>query len=603
MTGTGAAASAVGLRDLPTLVAASVRLVRAAAGREFVVVTALQGVGAAGLGAVLVVGQRVLAAVLAAEGTGQLGPVLAWLGLLVVVISAVVASSSVARSRDEVLGQLVTRHAQRRILDVAGAVDLAAFEHPEFHDRLQRVATSGQTKPFQLVQGLLSLVSGGLGILGVATALLTVEPLLAPIVLAAAIPLWLAAARRGQTFFELAVAQSATQRERTYLFGLVTSREAAKEVRGFGLLGFLRGRWDRVTDTWLQELRATVRAQRVLAITSGLAVALLIGLALAALAWLSTSGRMTLAEAGTAGGAVLLLGTQLVSSAIGADLLYDAAPLVRDLDEFLAMEPALTAARPTTAAPAGFEQLVVDDVAFSYPASDRRALDGVSFTLRAGEVVALVGENGSGKTTLATLLAGLYQPEAGRITWDGVDTATLDPEGLRRGVAVLFQDFLHYRLPARDNIGVGRVDAADDLAAIVAAATEAGADDVLRTLPRGYDTVLSPEFDGGEDLSGGQWQRIALARAFFRDAPLLILDEPTAALDARAEHALFERVRALAAGRTVVLISHRFSSVRSADRILVLHEGRLVEEGDHATLTAQGGRYAELYALQAASYA
>jgi ATP-binding cassette subfamily B protein len=222
--------------------------------------------------------------------------------------------------------------------------------------------------------------------------------------------------------------------------------------------------------------------------------------------------------------------------------------------------------------------------------------------LRAGQIVALVGENGSGKTTLAKLLARLYLPQSGHIRWDGADTAGLEPDQLRRRIAVIFQDFLHYDLPARQNIGLGAVDRIADHDAIRAAAKRAGADDFLRGLPDGYDTILSPEYTGGRDLSIGQWQRVALARAFMRDTPLIILDEPTAALDARAEHELFASIRRIYAGRTVLFISHRFNTVRVADHIYVLHEGRIVEDGDHDTLIARGDLYSELFTLQAAAY-
>jgi ATP-binding cassette, subfamily B, bacterial len=247
-------------------------------------------------------------------------------------------------------------------------------------------------------------------------------------------------------------------------------------------------------------------------------------------------------------------------------------------------------------------QIVVDDVSFTYPAGSAPALRGVSLTIQPGEVVALVGANGSGKTTLAKLIAGLYLPDSGAVRWDGLATSDADRDALRARATVVFQDFLRYVLPARENIGLGRHERLEDDAGIEAASVRAGADKDLSALPRGYATLLGPQFVGGTDLSVGQWQRVALARAFFRDAPLVILDEPTAALDARAEHQLFERLRELLAGRSVLLISHRFSSVRAADRIYVLREGAIIEHGTHAELVDAAGLYAELFTLQAAAY-
>jgi len=236
------------------------------------------------------------------------------------------------------------------------------------------------------------------------------------------------------------------------------------------------------------------------------------------------------------------------------------------------------------------------------PFEQRAALRNVSMEIRAGAVIALVGENGSGKTTLAKMLSGLYRPDTGNVRWDGVDVADMDPDDFHGRVAVLFQDFARFMLTAKENIGLGRVERIEDIEAIVDAAQRSGADRFIREWENGYDTILGPVFVGGKDISIGQWQRVALARAFFRDAPLVILDEPTAALDARAEHDLFERMRELFRGRAVLLISHRFSSVRSADRIYVMHEGEIVEHGTHAELMALGGRYAELFTMQAKAY-
>jgi ATP-binding cassette subfamily B protein len=389
-------------------------------------------------------------------------------------------------------------------------------------------------------------------------------------------------------------------RQRSYLQSLMIGRDQAKELRAFNLAPFVRRLYDALYDERISEFRRLSRRRALRATIGAMGTSGVTALAVGGLAWLYVSGRMTLAAAGAAIYGLTQLGGRLAALHFSANSLYEATLFIRDYRSFVEVE-----AQPMPdylPAPRGFDGLVAESVAFSYPETSRPALEDVSIEIGPGEIVALVGENGSGKTTLAKVLAGLYRPDRGRVIWNGADVATLDPEELREHVAVIFQDFERYRLTARQNIGLGRHERIADDLAIEAAGLQADADDFLRRLPDGYDTMLGREFWGGYDLSIGQWQRIALARAFFRDAPFVILDEPTAALDARAESRLFERIRVLLAGRSVLLISHRFSSVRSADRIYVLEHGQVAEHGTHEQLMAAGGPYAELFTLQARAY-
>ncbi|MGH8915501.1 MAG: ABC transporter ATP-binding protein, partial [Acidimicrobiia bacterium] len=335
---------------------------------------------------------------------------------------------------------------------------------------------------------------------------------------------------------------------------------------------------------------------------ANLATGAFLGLTLMLVAWLTTSGTVPISAAGVAVAGVAVVGARLSSAGWAAGSLSEAALFVDDYQSFVDLIPAVLANRPTGSAPSRFDHLEAKELTFTYPSASRPAIDAVSIEMRKGEVVALVGENGSGKTTLAKLLAGLYTPRSGAILWDGYDVADSDPAALRRSVAVIFQDFEHYHLSAADNIGLGRIESIDDRDGVARAAERADAAAFILGLPDGFDTRLGPEFEQGVDLSVGQWQRLALARAFYRDAPFVILDEPTAALDPRAEHQLFERISQLLSGRTVLLISHRFSSVRSADRIYVLDGGRIVGHGSHGELMAEEGLYADLFTLQAEAY-
>jgi ATP-binding cassette subfamily B protein len=592
----------VNVRRLPRLARRGVRILWVAARQDFLLSTGLQAIGGLGIAVQLLIGQRALQALLeAGRGGGSLADVLPWAATVAVVAALLFFASAVQRERQQILGELVGRHMEERVLDVAVAVGLEAFESPSFHNRLQRVRSSGH-QPLNLVYGLSGLGGAAVGVVGVVAALIALQPILIPLLLLVFLPAWLVASRRSEAFYRFFWRMTPRDRERHYVAGLLMDRDAAKEVRGFGLAGHLRARYRRLYDGRLDELRRVARRQLFYSLVANLGTGAILGSTLLLVAWLTLSGRVALSQAGVAVAGVALAGSRLAQAGYAAGSLSEAALYMDDYETFLELLPRAIAARPTAPAPRGFRRLHVDGLTFTYPSGAEPALRDVSLEISQGEVVALVGENGSGKTTLAKLLAGLYTPEQGRILWDDTDINAVDPQGLRRSVAVIFQDFLHYHLPARDNIGLGRYEAIEDLEAIKRAAYHADADGFISELRAGYDTMLGPEFVGGTDLSIGQWQRMALARAFFRDAPFVILDEPTAALDPRAEHDLFQRIRALLSGRTVLLISHRFSSVRSADRIYVLDHGKVVEAGSHAELMRLQGLYAELFTLQAKAY-
>jgi ATP-binding cassette subfamily B protein len=591
-------------RQLPKLVAQAVKLVWSAARRELVLATACQVLASVGLAVQVLVGRKLLSAFIQLGHGGSSTSVLPALIALAAATAIIALANTGSNELQRILGELVARHSLGKVLDVSAAADLLAFETPAFHDRLQRAQVNATSRPLQMTTGLVSIVGSLLGVIGVGAALLFIQPLFLLLVVAAYIPVWLATTNASKASYRRYIDLIENDRRRTYIQAVLTRKEEAKEIRTFDLGSFFRQRWEDLYAWRIARLRQVMHKRIKLGLSGGVIMAALTAGAVGFLVWLVSSHRLSLAGAGAAAAAIILLGTQLQGVATGAGQLFESSLFIEDFNSFVRSMPLMVAHGHGGGAtpPPAFQVLKAEDITFTYPSRQAPSLCGASVEIRAGEVVALVGENGSGKTTLAKVLAGLYRPEGGRVLWDGTDAASFDPHLWRDRVAVLFQDYVRYFLSARENIGVGRWQRISDLPAIEEAARRARIDTLISSLPNGYESLLGPEFLGGVDISGGQWQRVALARAFFRDAPFIILDEPTAALDPRSEAALFASIRELFEHRSTLLISHRFSSVRSADRIYVLADGKVVESGNHDELMRQNGLYAELFTLQAAAY-
>lgn len=503
---------------------------------------------------------------------------------------------SLQTQQHRLLGERVSQRVWDRVLDTTARADLFTYESSGFATALERVRQNAMTRPFAVTSAMLGLTGSLLGVVTMSAVLVGVEPMLVPVLLAAGVPAVLLSRWASRTEFAFAHRLTASFRRRNYLRELLTQRPFAAELRAFRSAGPLRERHRILNGEVTSQLRGQVRRRQLIAALTTVGVAVALTAALLAIAELVRRGRISLPEAGAAAIAVRLLSSQLTTMFTSIGGLLESAPFLADLDRFVAAGPPPPPPgrkRPLT------DRVALHDVSFRYPGQQRPAVDSVGIEIHAGEVVALVGENGSGKTTLAKIVAGLYEPASGTRNWDGADAPAAD---VRASVSVIFQDFVRYQMTLRDNITISDGDRPASEDAVVAAARQTGALGAARQLPDGVDTMLGRDLDEGVDLSGGQWQRVALARALYRDTPLVVLDEPAAALDPRAEYELFSDVRAVLGGRAALLISHRFSSTRMADRIYVMNGGRIVEIGTHDELMARAGQYAELYGLQSAAY-
>jgi ATP-binding cassette, subfamily B, bacterial len=503
---------------------------------------------------------------------------------------------------DSLLAERVTNASSVRLMEHAATLDLEDFEDAEFQDQLERARrqTSGRmTLMGQLFGQAQSIVT----VASFAAGLIFYAPWLIALLFLALVPAFIGEAYFNAQSYSLDFVRTPERRELDYVRQTAASVETAKEVKIFGLNGFLIDRYIRLaTDFYAANRRLALRR----AGWGGLFTAIgTIGyyLAYAYITWRTVTGKFSVGDLTFLAGSFLRLRSLLEGLLTSFSGTASQALYLNDLFSFFEVEPEiLSPANPKNfpdPIARGFE---FQDVGFRYPGSERWAVRHLSFTLHAGEVLALVGENGAGKTTLVKLLTRLYDPVEGRILLDGHDLREYDLDALRGNIGVIFQDFVRYNLSAGDNIAVGKIEARDDQARIERAARRSQADEVIARLPGGYQQMIGKRFKNGVELSGGEWQKIAIARAYMREAAVLILDEPTAALDARSEFEVFQRFKELSAGKTAILISHRFSSVRMADRILVLAEGQIEAAGTHDELLAQSGRYSELFELQAAGY-
>jgi ATP-binding cassette subfamily B protein len=545
----------------------------------------------------------VTAGIVSADKAPIIAQLLLLLGAAALLALLLAICRAVASYTTEVQSLVLTDIINDQIQAHSIRLDLAFYENPAYHNSLHRAQMEGPSRPARIVNDLVQIGQNSVSVCAIGGFILTFSPFVGIILIGAALPAALARVWYSRKLYDLHVRQTEAERKGRYYHLMMTDTYHAREVRLFGLGSLFRERYRTLQDS-LRRARLAISRSRAIweILTQGLITVAVFG-SFTIIALMAVNGTISLGDL-----VIFFMGfqlcigyTQSIFSSLNA--LYEDQLFLRNLFTFLDIEPQVAAPENPVPIPSPIEQEIrFENMTFTYPGTASPALSNVNLTLHKGEVIALVGDNGAGKSTFIKLLCRLYEPVQGKITVDGLDLKKTDPEDWRRKITVLFQDYVRYHLSARENIWMGDVSLPSDTSRVEDAARQAAADTVIRKLPGTYSSLLGKLFSGGQELSTGEWQKVALARAFFRDAEIVILDEPASSLDALAEAEIFCKFRELVRGRTAILISHRFSTVLLADHIYVFDRGAIIEHGTHAELMAQSGHYAEMFRAQAGPY-